>query len=84
LASKNGGDPEGLKKYLEARATSSQKRPPIGDKSGISKIASRFRVSSEDVRETLRKTGWELETRPDSGGRFWRPKDVSTMMTDIL
>lgn len=84
MASKNGGDPEGLKKYLEARATSSPKRPPIGDRSGVSKLGSRYRVTSEDVRETLRKTGWELEERPDSGGRFWRPKDVSTMMTDIL
>lgn len=74
MASKNGGDPEGLKKYLEARATSPQKHPPIGDRTGVSKLGSRFKVSSEDVRETLRKTGWELEARPDSGARFWRPK----------
>lgn len=73
MASKNAGDPEGLKKYLEARATSSQKAI-LGDRSGVSKLGSRYRVSSEDVRETLRKTGWELEERPDSGGRFWRPQ----------
>lgn len=83
MASKNGGDPEGLKKYLEARATSSPKAI-LGDRTGVSKLGSRYKVSSEEVRETLRKTGWELEERPDSGGRFWRPKDVSTMMTDIL
>jgi hypothetical protein len=83
LSSKNAGDPEGLKKYLETRATSSQKSI-IGDKSGVSKLGSRYKVSSEDVREILRKAGWELEARPDRGGRFWRPKDVSTMMTDIL
>jgi hypothetical protein len=83
LASKNAGDPEGLQKYLETRATSSPKAI-LGDRTGVSKLGSRYKVSSEEVRETLRKTGWELEERPDSGGRFWRPKDVSTMMTDIL
>jgi hypothetical protein len=83
LASKNAGDPEGLQKYLETRSTSSPKAI-LGDRTGVSKLGSRYKVSSEEVRETLRKTGWELEERPDSGGRFWRPKDVSTMMTDIL
>lgn len=73
MASKNAGDPDGLKKYLETRATSPQKAI-LGDRSGVSKLGSRYRVSSEEVRETLRKTGWELEERPDSGGRFWRPQ----------
>jgi hypothetical protein len=76
--------PDDLEKYLEHRATSSGQKPTIGDRTGVSKLASRFNVHSETVRETLKKTGWELEARPDSGGRFWRPKDVSTMITDIL
>ena len=70
---KNWTDPEGLQKYLEARATSSQKLI-IGDRSGVSRLGSRFRVTGETVREILKKTGWELEERRDSGARFWRPK----------
>ena len=65
--------PDDLEKYLEHRATAGQK-PTIGDHTGVSKLASRFNVHSETVRETLKKTGWELEERPDSGARFWRPQ----------
>jgi hypothetical protein len=73
LASKNAGDPEGLQKYLETRATSSPKAI-LGDRTGVSKLGSRYKVSSEEVRETLRKTGWELDIDESRGRRFWRPQ----------
>ena len=73
MASKNAGDPEGLQKYLEARATSSPKAI-LGDRTGVSKLGSRYKVSSEEVRETLRKTGWELDIDESRGRRFWRPQ----------
>ena len=73
MASKNAGDPEGLQKYLETRATSSPKAI-LGDRTGVSKLGSRYKVSSEEVRETLRKTGWELDIDESRGRRFWRPQ----------
>jgi len=73
LHEKNWTDPEGLQKYLEARATSSQKLI-IGDRSGVSRLGSRFRVTGETVREILKKTGWELDIDESRGRRFWRPQ----------
>ena len=80
MAAKHPENVAELQKYLEHRGISAR----IGDKTGVSKISSRFNVSGDTVRDILRKTGWELQESGNGAGRFWRPKSLSTKTTDIL